>query len=317
MSGLLMVMLLAAGGDDKSKEAEALFQRARAFLKADQVAEACPLLEKSHALDPALGTLLNLADCEERTNHLVAAYMHFNDAAAWADRTHESQRVTIAQQRASALKPRLSWLALSTKWPVRGLTVKVNAFSVELGATAQSVPVDPGEALVTASARTFRKVSTRITVPPTTTVSFEVPKLVAEDEEALKQPSADAPTATAALEDEDGPPPPAPPLLKAEVPRAARTRGGPIALMISGALALGAGIGALSWSYDLYARVQRQQPGGPDYATPRVTMSQFQTLQWLMPTAWVFAVAGALALAGGSTWLVVPSGNGAAFTTKF
>src|SRR4051812_18222858 len=103
ISTLSLALMLAAtpAQSTNAQQAEALFQRARALLKADVPNEACPLLEKSHTLDPALGTLMNLADCEERTHHLVAAYMHFNDAAAWAERTHESQRMEVARGRAS------------------------------------------------------------------------------------------------------------------------------------------------------------------------------------------------------------------------
>ena len=37
-------------------------------------AEACPLLEESYQLDPAGGTLLNLALCHEATNRTKTAY---------------------------------------------------------------------------------------------------------------------------------------------------------------------------------------------------------------------------------------------------
>jgi hypothetical protein len=295
MIALVTVMLLAAGGNEKAQQAEALFQRARALLKADQPAEACPMFEKSHTLDPALGTLMNLADCEERTNHLVSAYVHFNDAAAWAERTHESQRAGIAQQRASALKPRLAWMALSTAAPVRGLTVKVNAFSVELGATAQSVPVDPGEALVIASADGFQRLVSRVRVPPASTVAFEVPRLVAV--------AADAPVTVAPLLETDEPPPPPLVVARGVAQSPAPTRGGPFVLMGASAAVLAAGLAGLAWSYSAYGRFEQQQPGGPAFGAPTVTRGQFQTLQWMIPASWVVAALGALGLAGGSTWL--------------
>lgn len=59
-----------AAGDD----ADALFRRGRDRLAASDYAEACPLLERSHALDPAEGTLLALALCHEGQGRLVASW---------------------------------------------------------------------------------------------------------------------------------------------------------------------------------------------------------------------------------------------------
>jgi hypothetical protein len=153
------------------KAADALFMQARALIKEGKAVQACPLLEKSHALDPALGTLLNLGDCYESTGRTVQAFLSFNEASAWATRNHEASRAEIAQKRAASLKSRLSWLALSSATPAPGLTVSVNDFVIELGAAPQSVPVDAGKLKIVAAAPDRDPWTTTVTVGAKQTVA--------------------------------------------------------------------------------------------------------------------------------------------------
>ena len=68
-------------------EAEQLFREGREAMKRADYALACPSFERSLALDPALGTLLNLAVCEEKRGRLgqaLARYRQFVELAAEA-----------------------------------------------------------------------------------------------------------------------------------------------------------------------------------------------------------------------------------------
>src|SRR5579871_2746595 len=60
--------------------AESLFRSARAAVDRGDYATACPQFAESQRLDPAPGTLMNLADCEEHLGRVASAWEHFVQA---------------------------------------------------------------------------------------------------------------------------------------------------------------------------------------------------------------------------------------------
>ena len=54
--------------------AEALFLKGKELLASGSVDEACSLFSESLRIDPATGTLMNLADCEERQGKFASAW---------------------------------------------------------------------------------------------------------------------------------------------------------------------------------------------------------------------------------------------------
>ena len=67
---------------DASVAAEALFSAGRADVERGDYASACPKFADSQRLDPAPGTLINLADCEEHVGQLARAWQHWREAIA-------------------------------------------------------------------------------------------------------------------------------------------------------------------------------------------------------------------------------------------
>jgi hypothetical protein len=82
----LLVLSIAgaahAGEPSRVANAVALFKEARADARKGNHSAACPKFRESYALDPAIGTLFNVADCDEREGHLVAAMRRFEDGLA-------------------------------------------------------------------------------------------------------------------------------------------------------------------------------------------------------------------------------------------
>jgi len=62
---------------DKTESADALFREGRRAADAGDYVAACTRFEQSYSLDPAPGTLLNWADCEEHRGESALALQHF------------------------------------------------------------------------------------------------------------------------------------------------------------------------------------------------------------------------------------------------
>lgn len=146
--GALVILppVAAAQGRDRAG-AEALFRAGRDAAERGDYATACQRFEESNRLDPALGTLFNLADCEEKTGKLASAWQRFREVAQRLSPTDE--RSAIARDRAAALEPRLPKLVLHLAEGVPPEAVVVRD-GVELGTASLGLglPVDPGAHVV-------------------------------------------------------------------------------------------------------------------------------------------------------------------------
>jgi hypothetical protein len=141
----------ARAGGDQQAAAQALFNKGRDAMKRGDLATACAAFEESERLDPAPGTLFNLADCEEKSGHLAAAWQWFQ--AAFAKLPPSDKRRSLVEARVSALKVRLPMLAvrLAPDAPA-GTTVTRDAIELREASLGVSLPLDPGTHQVVASA---------------------------------------------------------------------------------------------------------------------------------------------------------------------
>lgn len=286
------VVLAAYSWADDSGQAEKYFQEGRQLMAAKAYQQACPLFEKSHRLEPALGTLLNWSDCLERAGSFAQAYVSFNEAAAWAARNHESKREEVALQRAASLKAKLTFLALHLTEPTAGAEAILFAATDDkplqrwsVGDIAQSIPLDVGNYRVKVDAPNRISATVNFEVTGTTRIlNVDVPPLrevtpvVVEPVPVVNVPPRQIP--------------PTPSLWP------------PVVVAVGGTL-MAVGTAGIVYGQVLNARVSRQQPEGPDAANPTVTRAEFQTAKTLYPAAWSVAGVGATALAVGVVGLVV------------
>ena len=139
---------------EKAAAAEALFDEGRALLAAGKFPAACAKFQASQELDPATGTLVNLADCWEKVGRTASAWAAFREAAAQSAAEGNAQRAELAKTRAAALEARLARLTIAVPEKSRapGITVRRDGQEVPAALFGTAVPVDPGQHVVDVTA---------------------------------------------------------------------------------------------------------------------------------------------------------------------
>jgi hypothetical protein len=138
-----LLLLLPARAGAQQAAADALFDSARANMTKGAFAEACEQFRASDKLDPAVGTELNLADCEERRGRFASAWELFRTVSEKLPDNDE--RAPMAHERARALQPRVPKLTLTlAAGAPKNSTLRDG--DVDLGSAAFGValPMDPG-----------------------------------------------------------------------------------------------------------------------------------------------------------------------------
>jgi serine/threonine-protein kinase len=161
--------------------AEALFNQGRTLMTAGKYAEACPKFEASQELDPGLGTMLNLAECYEKTGRTASAWAEYREAIPLARAAGSKARQDLAIERAQALEERLSTLTIRamTGDPTDAqLEVRRDGVAVRAAELGAPIPVDPGEHLIEAQAPGHEPWSSKVQVgADAAKVSVDIPKL--------------------------------------------------------------------------------------------------------------------------------------------
>jgi len=120
--------------------ADEAFKKGRELLKAGKYAEACVQFEQSQALDPALGTLFNIAQCDERIGKLATALAAYREVIA--KDTNQTRRQT-ASENAGNLQPRVPRLVVQVPPGARHVIVTLDGKrSIDAG---EPVELDMGD----------------------------------------------------------------------------------------------------------------------------------------------------------------------------
>lgn len=180
-------LVLAQPTPDQTAQAKALFEDGRKDAAAGKYQEACDTFSKSYALDPAVGTELNLGDCQEKLGHIAVAWHLFDDAAK---RDTDADRIKYARGRAATLAPKLAAVIIKLPDPaIVGLTVKVAGNPVPPAAEITTM-VDPGDVPVEVSApgRAAETRTTTANAGQTVTVDFGAAAVAPHHEEPPPPP---------------------------------------------------------------------------------------------------------------------------------
>ena len=276
----------AAAGDEVDQAAATeLFNAGRDMMKRGEYGAACPKLAESVRLQPTVGALAKLGECEEHEHRLVTAYARWQQALNLARGTGDERVGDVERElaRLDAIVPKVRVVA---QGPLpEGTTIRVDA--VELGPAGVGVPlpVEAGPHSVQASEP--RKVTWSTTVQTaadgaTTTVTIPV----------LEDAPAPAPPPT--------PAPPAPPLA-APAPAAPPSPWPAVGLAAAGVGLASVAVGSVLGVEAMHQRDEAGCPGNvcPGYDAADTLRSAKSAANW--STA-LFIAGGALVGGGISVW---------------
>ena len=169
----------AAASPEDVKRAEVLFREGQKLLKAGSVPQACAAFAESQRFDPAVGTLLNLAECHAQERRFASAHAEFLEAARQAGEAGQHERETFAKDQAALSEAVLSYVEL--RLPPGVDSVTLDAKPLAKPALARPLPLDPGAHALVASGAGRRPRTLRLDVAngPSTQV-VDVPPLEAE-----------------------------------------------------------------------------------------------------------------------------------------
>jgi len=135
----------ARSQDTPSSEADRLFREGRVLLKAKQTKEACELFERSLALDPALGTILNLAYCYEMEGKTASARAMYQRGVERAREAGDDRRARFAQDRLAHVEARISAIEIQYEGPSQGARVEIDGEPIDGEKASGRIAIDPGE----------------------------------------------------------------------------------------------------------------------------------------------------------------------------
>lgn len=176
---------------DAKAAAEQLFAQGRALMMQGDRAEACPKFEASLKLDPALGTLLNLAHCYEQVGRLASAWARYRELGDLAERAGQAPRAQFARMRAADLEPRLPRFTIRVPVAAHVPRLAVTRDGVAVDPTLFGTPVyvDPGVYELKATAPGREAFETTITAVEAEEATVSIPELTPVPEPPTREPT--------------------------------------------------------------------------------------------------------------------------------
>jgi hypothetical protein len=170
----------ALAGPDQDR-AESLFKAGKSLLAKQKYQEACSAFAESNQLDPAIGTMLNLALCYEGWGKVARAQAAYLEAEKMAAIKGDRTRAAAARQRADALTPKIPkivFTGLVEPLPA-DLVVSLDGDAIGFDAVKAGVSTDPGAHTVMYTAEgVTQTVQVELEQSQTKEVTLELPQPV-------------------------------------------------------------------------------------------------------------------------------------------
>jgi hypothetical protein len=167
----LLALATPAGAADGAA-AESLFRAGKRAAADGRLEQACEHFAASHAAEPTVGALLNLARCQAEIGRVASAWRSFRTAASMATAVSQHERAASARRHAEALEPRLAHLLVeAAATPGLAITIDGEVFA------AGEVALDPGVHHLEATAPGRRAWRKEVTVADESRQTVTVPQL--------------------------------------------------------------------------------------------------------------------------------------------
>jgi hypothetical protein len=169
---LAIVTLCRQGAAQDVPASQALFDRGKEALLQGDFDKACPSLHESYRLDPQLGTLFTLAECERQRGRIATAAVHYRTFThRYARLTPERQapqrkRHGIALGWLEELSTQVPTLAVELRGPDDGCTVLRDGRPLQRPSLNVALPLDPGDHALVVVEPAGTKKSTSVKVEP-------------------------------------------------------------------------------------------------------------------------------------------------------
>lgn len=224
---LALALLAPRGALAQSQAAaEALFRSAQDAAEKGDWTTACDRFEESQRLEPAPGTVLNIARCREKLGAWASAWNRYSEAAQKLPPS--DPRAALAKRKVEELASKVPHVVLEAPPEGEGLRVMLGELEVARAMFGVPLPVDPGKVVIAVSAGGREDWTTTVEI-----VDGESRSVALELGPPSQEP---APSADGAAPSET------------PSPRASRGTAWPwLSLGVGGAL-LGAGVGFQVWA---------------------------------------------------------------------
>jgi len=293
-SGLTSLILCTSSAEAQTSSeamAESLFVEARRLMAEGKLAAACPKLRESNALDPQLGTLLNLGKCYEQNGQTASAWATFTELSRLAARAGQKARADYAAERVQILEPELAYVTVRLSGSVSQVTVHIDDERLSMAVLGTALPLDPGSHRLSVEAPDHRPYSQTLLVEPGSRQDVEVPPL----EPIVVEPAPVTPSPEPVI----SLPPPSPPPLPPAPPPAESTSSSswwPAAVVGYGVAGTGVVVGAVTGILALDAGGSLNCSMGACPPSDADTLSRATTLANVANAS--FAIAGVGAIVG-------------------
>lgn len=178
--GLMACLSSPAHAQGNATLAEALFDEGRNLFEARDYDKACAKFKESQRLDPATGTLLNLAMCYEKAGRLATAWSTWREAASSARAANQPDREEHARDMAKKLEGKLARMTIMVKGDTnipQGFWVTQDGTPQPPAAWGVSLPIDAGAHHFEAGAPGFLTWTSDVQIKDGQNVTVTVPIL--------------------------------------------------------------------------------------------------------------------------------------------